>query len=247
MIKNNCKNNILSIETTSNICGVSIVSDNKVLYENNQDNGLNHSITLFNNINEALKKSKLDMKDISIIKVSNGPGSFTGIRIGIATAIGLSKPYNTLIEYVDTLDTLATNVYRFIYKETNNNEKDTNKNNHYMLSMIDARVDRVYISLYNGYTKEKISKDSIITINELCDKLNSYFIDKSFMFLLVGSGAVNYKSYFKSKLKINYKIIYKFSDLSSSSLAYTKGIISKVPFTNYMMASKAERDRIANL
>lgn len=237
MNKGNDKKCILAIETTSNICGVAIINNNKVIYENNLDKGLNHSITLFDNIDYSLKITKLTINDIDIIKVSNGPGSFTGLRIGIAAALGLSKPYNTLIEYVDTLDSLANNIFMknsFILK---------NSINYFVLSMIDARVDRVYASLYDGYTQQKLSSDSIITIDELSNKLNIYFTNKDFMFAFVGNGAVNYKNILKDKLKINYKIFDEYSNLSASSLAYTKGVISSVPFTNYILASKAEREK----
>ena len=247
MHKINDKNYILCLETTSPICGVAIVGDNKIFYESNLDKGLNHSVTLFDNIDTALKKSKLTMKDIDVIKVSNGPGSFTGLRIGIAAALGLSKPYNTKIEYIDTLDSLACNVVE--------NFKSTGMGGHcepvvvnllsyiYVISMIDARVDRVYISLYSGTTFEKLSNDSIVTIKELCISLNKYFANKDVNFAFVGSGAVNYKNIFKKQLKINYKIYDKVSDLRASSLAFTKGVVSEIPFTNYLLASKAEREK----
>ena len=250
MHKINDKNYILCLETTSPICGVAIVCDNKILYESNLDKGLNHSVTLFDNIDTALKKSKLTMKDIDVIKVSNGPGSFTGLRIGIAAALGLSKPYNTKIEYIDTLDSLACNVVA--------NFKSTCRGGHcepvvvnllsdiYVISMIDARVDRVYISLYSGTTLEKLSNDSIVTIEELCSSLNKYFANKDVKFAFVGSGAVNYKNIFEKQLKINYKIYDKVSDLRASSLAFTKGVVSEAPFTNYLLASKAEREKNGN-
>ena len=228
------KNTILCIETTSNICGASLVVDNKIVYENNLDTGLTHSVTLFNNIEDALNNSNIDIKDISQINVSSGPGSFTGIRIGIAAAVGLAEMYNTKISYIDTLDSLAYNLMA---------SKD--KNN-YILSMIDARVDRVYISLYNGETLEKLSKDTIITIDELCQILNKDFIDKMVSFSLVGSGAVNYKNTFKELLKINYKILDKESNLKASSLAFANGQISKMPIINYLLASKAEREKNGN-
>lgn len=235
------KNNILAIDTTSNICGVAIVSNDNVLYENNLDTGLNHSITLFENIKNSLIKANMSIKDIDIIKVANGPGSFTGLRIGLAAALGISNVYNTKIEYVDSLDSLANNVYLYNFK--NNNILNYN---YYILSMIDARVDRVYISLYNNNLK-KLSKDMVISIYELCQYLNKYFKNIDACFSFVGSGAVNYKEYFISNLKINYKIFDKISNVSASSLAYSKGVISKIPFTNYLLQSKAERDRSNNL
>lgn len=250
MKSNNDKNYILTIETTSPICGVALVLDDKVIYESNLDKGLNHSITLFDNIDSALKKNKLSMKDISLIKVSNGPGSFTGLRIGIAAALGLAKQYNTPIEYIDTLDSLAHNTYKAKFKQSHiknfrsksNILSEYNNEKSYILSMIDARVDRVYISLYDFISLNKLSSDNIISVEELCELLNKYFKNKNVDFALIGSGAINYKDIFKKKLNINYKI-YNNSDLQASSLAFTKGIKSKIPFTNYLLASKAERER----
>lgn len=257
MKKYNNKNCILAIETTSNICGVAIINNNKVIYENNLDKGLNHSITLFENIDNAFKKTKLDIKDIDLIKVSNGPGSFTGLRIGIAAALGLSKPYNTLIEYIDTLDSLAYNIKgtmckNYSIEEYNkqalkcHNYNDMYACNHFIISMIDAKVNRIYMSVYNAITLKKLSIDSIVSIDELCEILNKYFVNTNVEFLFVGSGAVNYKNIFKNQLKINYNILEKVSNLSASSLAFTNGIVSEVPFINYMLASKAERDRNNN-
>ena len=248
MCKINHKNIILCIETTSNICGVALIDGNKVLYEKNLDTGLNHSITLFSNIQNALNKLNINISDIKLIKVSNGPGSFTGLRIGIAAALGLSKPYNTNIEYVDTLDSLAYNSYLSINAKNKQNKFKKNnviniKSNSYILSMIDARVDRVYISLYNGKDLVKLSNDSIINVEELCDMINIYFKGTDNYFSLVGNGAINYKDIFKNKLKINYNIEENLFNLCASSLAYTTGVKSKVPFTNYLLASKAERER----
>ena len=247
------KNYILCIETTSPICGVALVLDNKVIYENNLDKGLNHSITLFNNIDSALNSNKLTMKDISLIKVSNGPGSFTGLRIGIAAALGLAKPYNIPIEYVDTLDSLTHNLSKnkisiddAIHTTVGENFRNPYDCKYFILSMIDARVDRVYISLYNGETLEKLSKDSIITIDELCQNLNKFSTNKNISLMLLGSGAVNYKGILKDKLNIKYKIFDKVSTTFASSLAFTRGVVSEIPFTNYLLASKAEREKFNN-
>ena len=233
-MSNNNKNAILCIETTSNICGVSLVVDNKILYENNLDTGLTHSVTLFNNIYDALNKSNIDIKEISQINVSSGPGSFTGIRIGIAAAVGLAEKYDTKISYIDTLDSLAYNLLQ------------TNHKSNYILNMIDAKVDRVYIALFDAKTLNKLSKDTIISIKDLCQILNDYFLNKNVSFSLVGSGAVNYKNAFKELLKIDYKILYKESELNASSLAFAKGQISKMPIVNYLLASKAEREKNGN-
>ncbi len=227
-MKKDNKNYILSIETTSKVCGVALVYNDKILYENNIDIGLNHSITLFKNIDDMLHKTKIDISEISKIKVSNGPGSFTGVRIGIAAAIGLSEKYDTCIEYIDTLEALAYNV--------------KNKND-YILSMIDAKVNRVYISVYDSRSLKKMSNDSIVNINDLVELLNKFFTNQNVYFSFVGDGAVNYKKIFKDSLRINYKVFDKESNLSAVSVALTNGVVSKVPIINYMLASKAEREK----
>ena len=228
MKKSDNSKRILTIETTSEICGVSIVEDNIILFENNINNGFNHSITLFDNIFNALKKCKIDMKDIDTIKVSNGPGSFTGIRIGVAAAIGLSEMYNTNIEYIDTLDSLAYNVH---------GKGDI------IISMIDAKNNRVYSALYFSNGPKKIYNDFIINVYDLCNELNKNFKKTNICFSLVGSGAVNYKKIFDKELKIKYSILKKQSSLKASSLAFVKGDKYNIPNINYLLSSKAERER----
>lgn len=228
MKKSDNSKRILTIETTSEICGVSIVEDNIILFENNINNGFNHSITLFDNIFNALKKCKIDVKDIDIIKVSNGPGSFTGIRIGVAAAVGLSEMYNTNIEYIDTLDSLAYNVH---------GKGDI------IISMIDAKNDRVYSALYFSNGPKKIYNDFIINVYDLCNELNKNFKKTNICFSLVGSGAINYKKIFDKELKIKYSILKKQSSLKASSLAFVKGDKYNIPNINYLLSSKAERER----
>ena len=228
MKKSNNSKRILTIETTSEICGVSIVEDNCISFQNNINNGFNHSITLFDNIFNSLKKCKIDMKDIDTIKVSNGPGSFTGIRIGVAAAIGLSEMYNTNIEYIDTLDSLAYNVH---------GKGDI------IISMIDAKNDRVYSALYYSNGFKKIYNDFIINVYDLCNELNKNFKKTNICFSIVGSGAVNYKKIFDKELKIKYSILKKQSSLKASSLAFVKGKKYNIPNINYLLSSKAERER----
>lgn len=223
-------NYILCIETTSNICGVSVGNKNELIYKSDLDTGLNHSITLFNNITNALDSLNIDFSEINTIKVSSGPGSFTGIRIGIAAAIGLSKTYNTKIEYIDTLDSLS---------------KIIKTNDDFLVSLIDAKVNRVYFSLYQNFPYKKLIDDQIINVFDLISLLNKYFKDKNISFAFLGNGAVNYKNIFKKELAIQYRIYNKTKDLDSESLLYTSGVISESPIINYLLASKAERDKYA--
>ena len=222
------KYTVLAIETTGKICGVSLITNNKIIYENNINSGLNHSVTLFNNINDALEATKTNISKINEIKVSNGPGSFTGIRIGVAAAIGLSEKYNTKISYVDTLDGLAYNI---------KNKGDV------IISMIDAKYDRDYISIYFSSSLKKVYKDYIINVYDLCDMLNKNFKNCNIEFSFIGDGAVNYKNIITSNLNINYKIYTKYSSLKSSSIGFVDGEKFLKPDINYLIKPKAERER----
>lgn len=227
MIERNKKKYILAIETTGKICGVAISNSTSVLFESNLDSGLNHSVTLFDNISSGVKKLGISFSNISLIKVSSGPGSFTGIRIGISTALGISAPNNIPVEYIDTLDSLFHNV---------------NIDTDYTLTMIDARASRVYLGFYDNMTNKKLVNDLIISINDLIMLLNKYFGNKDISFLLIGDGALKYKDVFNAELKISFVINRMNNELSAKSLMKTTGIISKEPIINYMLASKAERE-----
>ena len=219
----------LAIETTGRICGVAISDNNSIIYESNLDLGLNHSVTLFNNIYDGVKKLGISLSNIKLIKVSMGPGSFTGIRIGIATALGISIPNDMPIEYVDTLDSLSHN--------------NVNNSANYVLSMIDARANRVYFGFYENKSYRKLVSDYIINVNELIKLLNKHFCNKNISFALIGDGAVKYKDMFTENLKVSYSIMNTNNDLKAGSLLLTKGVTSKKPIMNYMLASKAERER----
>lgn len=220
------ENYILSIETTSKICGVCISNyENIILYEN-INNGFTHSVTLFSCIDRLLKKCKIKASNLSKIKVSAGPGSFTGIRIGIAAALSIAKPHNIEIEYIDTLDSL--NVPSFDLSE-------------FSISLIDAKANRVYIAIYDKKGR-KILKDAIYDVDILIDYLNKYFYNKNIIFTLSGDGYLAYKDKFKTKLKVKY-INYDYLVQDSRFIALCNGHIDKRVRINYMLKSKAERDR----
>lgn len=217
---------VLCIETTSEICSVAIYSHDLLVDEINYDLGLNHSVTLFTAINDLLIKNNIDTKYIYKIKVSCGPGSFTGIRIGIACASGLSKANNIPIEYIDTLDSLTANA---------------GSKSDFILSMIDARNNRVYFSFFDT-NYNKLIKDRVVDINDLIGLLNKYFGKKNVSIIFVGNGAKIYKNELKKKLNINFKILNSNLSLKASFMQYKNGIIDKKPYINYILASKAEKE-----
>ena len=128
---------VLALDTSSKICSVAIVEDGKVLKEKHGDGLREHSQTLLPMIDEILKESNLSIKDINLVGCCKGPGSFTGIRVGLATVKAFSDANNIPIVGVNSLEALA---YSVILKE---GRKDCK-----IFSMIDARNDNIYFAAY---------------------------------------------------------------------------------------------------
>ncbi len=94
---------ILSFETSSSICGLSFHQDGKLIDEIYLDQPRIHSEKLVELTENLIKKNNLKINNIDLIAVSNGPGSFTGLRIGMSFAIGLAFPYNIPIAPINTI------------------------------------------------------------------------------------------------------------------------------------------------
>ena len=105
----NNKKNIISIETSSNICGISFISDGKCIKTIEEESDRKHveKIPVF--FQEIHKEIGFKISEISAIAVSNGPGSFTGLRIGLSFAKGLALSHNLPIVPVSTMMSLAFN------------------------------------------------------------------------------------------------------------------------------------------
>ena len=96
---------ILSIDTSSPICAVAILEDNKLIKEISQNNGLTHSEKLMPIIEQILKETNLKLKDIDLLVCDKGPGSFTGIRIGVATVKAFTDSLNIPAIGISSLET----------------------------------------------------------------------------------------------------------------------------------------------
>ena len=127
----------LAVDTSSKICAVAILEDNNKIDEISLDNGKTHSENLMPILKEVLERNKLKLSDFNLISVSVGPGSFTGIRIGIASIKPLAEVYNLPVASVTSLESLARNV--------ENVESDTA-----IISLIDARNNQVYAGIFDN-------------------------------------------------------------------------------------------------
>lgn len=146
--------NILAFDSSAKTASVAVTQDKKILCESIVNSGFTHSQTLAVLIDSCIKQANLTVGDIDLIAVNKGPGSFTGVRIGVALAKGLAFAKNIPVCGVSTLESLA---YGF------------DDENCYILASLDARRDQTYSALFeakNGKIK-RLSPDCACAVNEI--------------------------------------------------------------------------------
>jgi len=148
--------NLLALETTTDICSIAVAEDERLLGEYNFAHAMDLSRRLMPNVVSLLRDSGLEVKDLQGIGVSLGPGSFTGLRIGVATAKTLAQTLGTPIVGVVTLDLLA---HQFDYLP-----------DALVLPLIKVRKGEVYYAFYraNQGTIERISDYESGPVPDVC-------------------------------------------------------------------------------
>ncbi len=131
--------NILHLETTTLNCGVAIFSNGKIVYsKNSNEEGYSHAENIMLFIDEAFDSSGLAKSDLDAVSVSGGPGSYTGLRIGVATAKGICHALSIPLIAVDTLSVLF------------NEAKSLFPNKDAFIPMLDARRMEVYTRTFSS-------------------------------------------------------------------------------------------------
>ena len=102
---------LIGIDSSGLVASVAIMEDDKLVAEYTINNKKTHSQTLLPMLEEIVQSTGLDLKEIDAIAIAAGPGSFTGLRIGSATAKGLGLALKKPIVPVSTVDALAYNMY----------------------------------------------------------------------------------------------------------------------------------------
>ena len=224
---------ILGIESSAPSASVAVVKDGKLLSEMFLNVGLTHSVTLLPLIKQAVEGAGMTVSDIDAVAVSNGPGSFTGVRIGVSTAKGIAQPENKICVPVSTLETIA---YPLMDSEC------------IAVSVMDARCQQVYCALFDCSNSEmkRITEDDAISLDNLCEILKQY--DKKIV--LIGDGADITYNYLNGKINNLYKAspIFKYQRASSVALIAEK-LIAEEKTTSaselvpaYLRLSQAERE-----
>ena len=168
---------ILSITTSSPICGVAILEDSNLIKEINLNNGLTHSETLMPLISQILDETNLKLDNIDLLAVDIGPGSFTGIRIGVSTAKAFVDSLGLKAVGISSLEALSLN----------------SKSSGIICSSIDAKKGNVYNEIFE-YTSEQVlpkRNASFDSIDDLLLELKN--ISPEYNITFVGDGAIAHK------------------------------------------------------
>ena len=226
---------ILAIECSGLVAGIAVTEDDVLLGEYTMNYKKTHSQTILPMLDELAKMIELDLNTIDAIAVSSGPGSFTGLRIGSATAKGLGLALNKPIISVPTVDALAYNLWGI--KEQ-------------ICPLMDARRQQAYTGLYtfeNGQFETIISQCAV-DISEIVEKINE--TQKSVIFL--GDGVPVFAEYLSEHLTVPYTFApANCNRQSAASVAvlakklYEAGIIETASEhkPDYLRLSQAERER----
>jgi tRNA threonylcarbamoyladenosine biosynthesis protein TsaB len=178
---------ILALDSSGLVASVAIVTEASMLAEYTVNYKKTHSQTLLPMLNEIVKMVDINLEEIDAIAVAAGPGSFTGLRIGSATAKGLGLALKKPLIAIPTLEGLAYNLYG---------------SNQLICPIMDARRNQVYTGLYEFREGSfHIVKDqTAIALEELLTELNT--IGREVIFL--GDGTAVYPDLIKEKIRVPY-------------------------------------------
>lgn len=221
---------ILAVECSSLSAGAAVTEDFKVLGESFANVGLTHSQTLMPMVESVLKTTGVDIKDIDVFSVSAGPGSFTGVRIGVSAVKGLADAQDKPCFAVSALEGIA---YPF---------KDFEA---VICPVMDARCNQVYTAMFeNGI---RITEDEAILIDELKQKIIA--LNKKVVF--AGDAAEMVYNWLKDEIDDIYLCAPQMQYAHASSIALLsyekllsgeKTVNSKELLPAYLRLPQAERE-----
>ncbi len=236
---------VLALDTSGLVCTVAVTEDERLLSEFSIQHKITHSELLLPMMEQIRDRISLDMNTIDAVVVSAGPGSFTGLRIGAATAKGLCLALGKPLVAIPTLDALAYNMYG---------------NENVICPMMDARRSQVYTGIYTfvpekenekqkevTYKMKTIMPQAAMSVEEIAEKLNT--IGKTVV--LLGDGIPVYRDKLDDMLKVDYVIAPAHANRQRAAALAVLGTsyVRKGRFADldsfapeYLRASQAERE-----
>ena len=226
---------ILGLDSSGLVASVAVVEDEELRGEYTINYKKTHSQTLLPMLDEVAKMMELDLETIDAIAVSGGPGSFTGLRIGSATAKGLGLALNKPLVHVPTVDALAYNLV---------GHKDM------VCPLMDARRNQTYTGLYEfeGNEMKILCEQCAVAIDEIIEKINE--IGRAVVFL--GDGVPVFKTYIHENCKVPYTFAPAHMNKQRAGAVAALGMISFAAGNyetaaehapDYLRLSQAERER----
>jgi len=221
---------ILAFESSAKAASVALCRDNKLISQYSQMSGLTHSRTLLPMAEDLLKNAEMSMKDVDAFAVAHGPGSFTGIRIGVSTVKGLAWATDKPCVGVSTLEAMAWHGVSA---------------GGYICPVMDARRNQVYNALFEVKDGKpiRLTEDRPIALSELIEEVKAL----NGPVFLVGDGAEISAKFFNEN-SVSYRMAPE-NLLWQSAWGVAMAALDK-PFgsTNdllpsYLRLSQAERER----
>ncbi len=238
---------VLAIESSGLTASVAVVEETRTVAEYTVDYKKTHSQTLLPMIDEVVRMTDLDLSEINAIAVSGGPGSFTGLRIGSATAKGLGLALDKPLIHVPTVDGLAYQVYGC---------RDI------ICPIMDARRNQVYTGIYTFSASagkkegtrevnpvfQVLRMQMAIAVEDLIRRLNNY--NRPVVFL--GDGVPVYREMLSAGLKVPYSFAPSYMNRQRAAVVGALGIryyqagkyeTAMEHQPEYLRQSQAERER----
>lgn len=231
---------ILAIDSSGLVATVAIVEENNLIAEYTIHHKKTHSQTLMPMMEEVKQMVELELDTIDAIAVASGPGSFTGLRIGAATAKGLAMGLNKPIIEVPTLEGLAYQMYGSAAL---------------VCPIMDARRNQVYTGLYqfeegeNGYCMETLKEGCACDIMECIESVNSF--EQPVIFL--GDGVPVFKALIREHAIVPvyfapaHRRLQSAASVGALAVEYAKAgrfVDAKDHAPDYFRVSQAERERM---
>ena len=226
---------ILALDSTAKICSAAVCEDETLLLLKQENAGMTHSEMLLPMIESILGELGMGVSDIDMFALSEGPGSFTGVRIGAATVKGLAFDRQKPCVGVSSLEALA---YNFIDECG------------IVASAMDARRSQVYTAIFrvDHGNIERLCEDTAIPVDELCGMLGEYAGERIF---LSGDGAHLVSAKLGDRAEYDERRAWQnaYSVARCAYRAYTaeKSTTDSELRPTYLRLAQAERERLERL
>lgn len=228
---------IFGIDTCCMAATAAVMSDDRLVAQTIQNNKKTHSQRILPMIEHMLEQAEVSLSDVDAFAAAVGPGSFTGVRIGVATAKALAHAVDKPCVAVSTLHALANNVSFF---------------DGIICPIMDARRNQVYNALFRGGSLERMTEDRALSIDALLEELK----DTEEKVIFLGDGVPVFADAIKEALPNRAVFAQRMNlmNLAASvaeigSLMYLRG--ETVSYTDlvpqYLRLSQAERERLEKL